>query len=46
MIASIRSFYQYEMKNKKVSAEDFKQIRTLQDVVSAIEKIVNEEKSE
>ena len=29
--------------NKKVNPEDFKQIRTLQDVVVAIEKIVNEE---
>ncbi len=28
--------------NKKVNPEDFKQIRTLQDVVTAIEKIVNE----
>lgn len=32
--------------NKKVSPEEFKQIRTLHDVVVAIEKIVNEEKSE
>ena len=29
--------------NKKVNPEDFKQIRTLQDVVVAIEKIINEE---
>lgn len=28
--------------NKKVNPEDFKQIRTLQDIVVAIEKIVNE----
>lgn len=28
--------------NKTVNPEDFKQIRTLQDVVTAIEKIVNE----
>lgn len=28
--------------NRKVNPEDFKQIRTLQDVVTAIEKIVNE----
>lgn len=28
--------------NKKVNPEDFKQIRTLQDVVIAIEKIINE----
>jgi len=28
--------------NKKVNPEDFKQIRTLQDVVTIIEKIVNE----
>ena len=28
--------------NKKVNPEDFKQIRTLQDVVMVIEKIVNE----
>lgn len=27
--------------NKKVDPEDFKQIRTLQDVVDAVEKIVN-----
>lgn len=27
--------------NKKVNPEDFKQIRTLQDIVVAIEKIVN-----
>lgn len=32
--------------NKKVSPEEFKQIRTLQDVVVAIEKIVNEEKAD
>ena len=28
--------------NKKVDPEDFKQIRTLQDVVDAVEKIVND----
>lgn len=28
--------------NRKVDPEDFKQIRTLQDVVNAVEKIVND----
>lgn len=31
-----------KLTNKKVNPDDFKQIRTLQDIVTAIEKIVNE----
>lgn len=31
-----------KMINKKVNPDDFKQIRTLQDVVTVIEKIVND----